>query len=367
MIRHVTGEFAMTFRAFHRLAGLAALAAGLAAFAPAARAAQPLAAFNADPGQVSVSGLSSGGFMAAQLGMGNSATFTKGFGVFAGGPYDCAHDQPFALCMSNNVPPIAEPDAHLKAWSGTLIDDTAALAARRAYFWVGTNDHTVGVNPMAQLEKQVGKYVPAAGIKADTFAGAGHTFPTSFNGTGDSPCSASSSPYISNCKFDGAGAALQWLYGPLNQPASAKKIKGAGTVVAFDQGQFVSSGNGMDKTGYVYVPAACASGAVQCKLHVALHGCAQSYSQIGRKYIDNTGYQPWADANNIIVLFPQTLPDYSLHTTSASGTWNNSQACWDWVGWYGNNFDQKGGVQVAAIVAMVNRITSGFKPTVAAK
>lgn len=56
-------------------------------------AATALPAFNVNPDSVSVSGLSSGGFMAAQLGVAYSETFNVGFGVFAGGPYDCARSQ----------------------------------------------------------------------------------------------------------------------------------------------------------------------------------------------------------------------------------------------------------------------------------
>jgi len=52
-----------------------------------------LGSYNVDPGLVSVSGLSSGGFMSVQIGVAYSGTFTVGLGVFAGGPYDCARNQ----------------------------------------------------------------------------------------------------------------------------------------------------------------------------------------------------------------------------------------------------------------------------------
>lgn len=52
-----------------------------------------LPSYNVDPKSVSVSGLSSGGYMAAQLGVAYSGTFQTGFGVFAGGPFDCARNQ----------------------------------------------------------------------------------------------------------------------------------------------------------------------------------------------------------------------------------------------------------------------------------
>jgi hypothetical protein len=66
---------------------------GCMAFAVTAASAAALSSYNVDPNSIAVSGLSSGGYMAAQLGVAYSDIFTKGFGVFAGGPYDCARSQ----------------------------------------------------------------------------------------------------------------------------------------------------------------------------------------------------------------------------------------------------------------------------------
>lgn len=66
------------------------VAAGLVAQATSA---DPLGSYNVDPTLVSVSGLSSGGFMAGQLGVAFSSIFQTGFGVFAAGPFDCARNQ----------------------------------------------------------------------------------------------------------------------------------------------------------------------------------------------------------------------------------------------------------------------------------
>lgn len=52
-----------------------------------------LPTFNINPDSVLVSGLSSGRFMAAQLGVAYSDIFNARFRVFASGPYDCACNQ----------------------------------------------------------------------------------------------------------------------------------------------------------------------------------------------------------------------------------------------------------------------------------
>ena len=62
-----------------------------------------LGSYNVDPKSVSTSGLSAGGFFAAQLGVAHSNIYQTGFGVFAGGPFDCARAQ----SVSNNTVPHA--------------------------------------------------------------------------------------------------------------------------------------------------------------------------------------------------------------------------------------------------------------------
>jgi hypothetical protein len=190
-------------------------------------------------------------------------------------------------------------------------------------------------------------------------ASTAHVFPTDFDSTGNNTCSTSASPYISNCGYDGAKAALSWFYGTLNPRNDAPA---AGNYYEFDQTPYTASNLGMAATGWIYVPASCSGGAV-CKLHVALHGCQQNYATIGDKFVKNTGYTRWADTNNIIVVFPQTKVDNTTHVTAASGSLANGNGCWDWIGWYGNNFAQKAGVQMAAIKKMVDQVASGSGST----
>jgi poly(3-hydroxybutyrate) depolymerase len=74
-------------------------AVGFATLGVTGTSAAALGSYNVNPNAISVSGLSSGGFMAAQLGVAYSDIFTKGFGVFAGGPYDCARNQYVGLSL----------------------------------------------------------------------------------------------------------------------------------------------------------------------------------------------------------------------------------------------------------------------------
>ena len=323
--------------------------------AGAAHAAAPLPVLNIDKTQITVSGLSSGGFMANQLGYAHSETF-KGVGVFAAGPCMCAGHSNYTACMYNatiSSSALGTMQADLNNWSGTAIDPKSNVAAQKVYLFVGTSDTTVGPNPMNAVRTQyLDNGVATANLSYVQRSGTAHVLPTDFDASGNTSCGTSASPYIANCGYDGAKAVLTQLYGTLN---ARNDSPAAANYVEFDQTAF-STNPGLASSGWAYIPANCAAGQ-SCKLHVALHGCQQNYATIGDKFVRNTGFSRWADTNSIVVLFPQTRVDNTARSTAASGLLPNPNGCWDWVGWYGSNFAQKAGTQVAAIKAMVDRVT----------
>jgi len=332
--------------------------AGVAAFvSSAAFAAVALPQLVIDKAQITVSGLSSGGFMANQLGVAHSAAF-KGVGVFAGGPYMCAGHANYTACMYNasiSSTALSTMQADINNWSGTAIDAKSNIAAQKIFMFVGNSDFTVGPNPMLALQTQYqNNGVAAANLEFVRRNSTAHVFPTDFDSTGNNACSSSASPYISNCGYDGAKAVLSKFYGTLN---ARNNTPAAANYIEFDQTAFTTN-PGVAATGWVYVPADCAAGA-SCRLHVALHGCQQNVATIGDKFLKSTGYTRWADTNRIVVLFPQTRVDSTSRATAASGSLANPNGCWDWIGWYGSNFAQRAGTQVAAIKAMVDRLSSG--------
>lgn len=103
----------------------------------------------------------------------------------------------------------------------------------------------------------------------------------------------------------------------------------------------------MDDVGHAYVPKACENG-TPCKLHVALHGCQQNDDQIQAKFYTHAGYNEWAEANNIIILYPQ------VQQSSA-----NPHVCWDWWGYTDASYHTKAGKQVAAIKGMIDLVIAG--------
>ncbi len=328
----------MTFKSLSVIAGALALAAG------AASAAVNLPALNIDKTQTTVSGLSSGGFMAVQLHVAYSATFKKGAGIVAGGPFYCAEGSVVnatGRCMAS---PAGIPTSTLVTttnnWASQgLIDPVANLQSSKVYLFSGTLDDTVKPGVMDALKSYYNSFVPAANVVYKKDIAAQHAMVTDDYGNA---CSFKGAPYINDCNFDLAGAILQQLYGTLN-PRNVNALATA-SYVQFNQSQFITN-HGMATTGWAYIPAACTSGA-QCKVHVVLHGCKQNESDIQQQYVKNTGYNRWADTNNIVMLYPQT----SLSATNS---------CWDWWGYDSANYAKKSGPQMAAIKAMVDQVSNG--------
>ncbi len=147
-------------------------------------------------------------------------------------------------------------------------------------------------------------------------------------------CETEGAPFVNKCGDDVAGKILAHLYGPLKSGGVP-----VGEPQPYAQASFVEKGEaerwGIHDTGHVYVPKACAEGA-QCKLHVALHGCGQTSDDIQDAYYSHAGYNGWAEANNIIVLYPQArkIPMMS----SGDPLRVNPFGCWDWWGYTDTSF-----------------------------
>ena len=158
-------------------------------------------------------------------------------------------------------------------------------------------------------------FVPRERIRYETGIPAAHGFPTLTEG---GPCDVDESPWILACNYDGAGEMLRYLYDGLVAPAG----KIAGELREFGQARYVEreSVASMADDGFVFVPKDCASGK-PCRIHVVFHGCRQGIGELGRAFAREAGYNRWADANRIVVLYPQAeRASFRRSTPAAAGT-----------------------------------------------
>ncbi|HVF62537.1 MAG TPA: fibronectin type III domain-containing protein [Casimicrobiaceae bacterium] len=336
-----------------------AAAVSLAASAAAAPL-PPLDGFNVDLSATSVSGISSGGYMANQFHVAHSS-IVIGAGILAAGPFYCAKGN-VATALTDCTTPSAlnPPDVGYSIRvtddyaSRAAIDATAHLGRSKVWLFSGTLDATVYPIVVDRLHEYYRHYVPSANIVYDKSVSAAHAMvtenyghPCTYQGDGNRPDDV----FINDCDYDAAGRLLAHIYGPLEPPAATL----SGTIVTFDQGEFIADpvAHSMNPAGYAYVPEACDDGA-SCKVHVAFHGCRQQPARIGDRFYVNAGYNRWADANRLIVLYPQTIhsdlpPVY------------NPRGCWDWWGYDDPNYATRSGRQMLAVKTMLDRLASGHE------
>lgn len=330
------------------------LAAALAS--SPAFALERLPALSIDPTQTTVSGISSGGYMAVQLHVAHSRDIA-GAGAFAGGPYYCAEgdlERARFGCMEGE--PDAARLAHVtRDWAqADRIDPVTHLQRSRVWLFSGYNDGVVRRPVTDALARYYREFVPPGSMFYQNALPAGHAQVTLDHGAA---CSLTGGEFIVDCDYDGAGQLLQFLYGALQRKAQGTL---RGVLRTFDQGEFVDGrlrAAGMAREGYVFVPEPCARGE-RCRAHVAFHGCLQHAGRIGEAFVRNAGYNRWADTNRIVVLYPQTAATWSFPF--------NPKGCWDWWGFTGDRYATRDGAQVRAVKRMLERLGSGPAPAGAA-
>jgi poly(3-hydroxybutyrate) depolymerase len=329
-------------------------------------------------GSVTVSGLSSGGFFAHQFHVAHSS-LVKGTAIAAGGPFACAEQAPlwlryypnsaltYALTVCSHLwrarypwlafwlpaapNPQASADAIRNEQGRGTIDPIANLAAARVWLFAGGRDAVVPPATVAAVKRAyelVG--VPAPNIRLVEETRANHGLPIEeFEGAGAAPaCDGLGSPFLIDCDYDAAKLLLAHLYpdGFKSEPAAP-----GGRLIRFDQSEFPGAAeptSSLHREGYVYVPASCANGTAgpaRCRLHVAFHGCQQSVERIHDAFYRHGGYNRWAEANAIVVLYPQVAANSV-----------NPEGCWDWWGYSGSDFFRRTGKQTRAVRAMLDRL-----------
>lgn len=115
----------------------------------------------------------------------------------------------------------------------------------------------------------------------------------------------------------------------------------------FDQTPYFSGQISVDQTGFVYIPSGCADHTSECKLHVAIHGCNMGRYFVNSTFAENSGLNEWGESNNIIVLYPNVLPDDLV---------GNPDGCWDWWGYLGPDYALQSGPQMAFIKSIIDEV-----------
>jgi hypothetical protein len=305
-----------------------------------------------------ISGISSGGFMAEQMAVAYSSQFS-GVATVAGGYYFCAGTHfekqqrlygtstlisyktntpsliksflnPFSsffmnveewvtpsfsnplyraltVCLNNpnlsllprQILGVTYFDTYDLADKG-LIDPIENLSKQKVLIYQGKSDSVVNPSMASQL-KNFRTHFKASEIKEIYGVGA-HNFPSKSKKAID--CQSQKPPYVGNCDLDLAGEILEFL-----APKSNGRVTGEVKVYTVSQ-ETSSLPDSIAQYGYVVSSDLCLKFPDRCHMHVALHGCQMT------DYFDPDFHK--AFENNVVVRGVNFKPDNSKR---AMGMW----------------------------------------------
>mgnify|MGYP001819825271 CR=1 FL=1 len=305
-----------------------------------------------DPERITVSGISAGAHMAHQLHIAYSDLFS-GAAILSGGPFNCAENSMLTAmgrCMNNTdeALPVGEFAADIRAGAAAgKLADTANLADDRVWLFHGTRDDTISAEVHDATAILYAEFIPEEQIRQVDDVGAGHFFPA--RGRGHA-CTEMLPPFGGDCDYDAAGELLQFLYPGLKAPGSTA------TAELLEVQLPRAADADLMETAYLFIPPACAGGEQACAFHLVLHGCAQSAETVGTGFIEQSGYLPWAEANGIVLAFPQV--EKSLVAPL------NPHACWDWWGYTGDDYLWRTGKQMRVLIEWIGELQNepGLSP-----
>jgi hypothetical protein len=298
---------------------------------------------------VTVSGVSSGGYMAVQVHVALSDR-VDGAGIIAAGPYHCARGsvrEALGTCLSGE-----ELDTERlvtfarEAAAAGAIAPVDGLDGDRVWLFHSPQDSVVAPAVGDAAARFYEAFLADGDLRRVHDVPAAHGWPTRATGA---PCDETGSDFINACGFDAAGELLRHLYGDLRPPSPADPggTESGGTLIALDLAPWLAPGSGMAQEGFAFVPRGCAT-PTDCRLHISFHGCQQQAERLEARFARGVGLNEWAAANDIVVLYPQI-----------SRSLMNPQGCWDWWGYTGDAYDQRAGRQVTAISAMIDAFAEG--------
>lgn len=357
---------------------------------PQARAA-PTEAITPEPisqHNITVSGQSAGASQAIQHLFAFSAS-VEGAAILAGSPYGCGNlplkrmDECYGYApygygdpdgMESQKQMVAYVRQHYKAGR---IDDPANLWETPVLLFSGANDYEVYTKVMRSVKTQLSAFVSPKKIKAVFDTKAGHVWSVDHGHCGCGVCHygyGDNYGYgygadavhgkqhgkhccdVNNCEYDLSGDMLKMFYGPLKPRVKAQPrlhwvqqepyVPRPANATTAEKDAAVKHSL-VARWAILYVPEACKGRVHACRVHVNYHGCQANRWQDRLIWVKNININEYAEANDIIVVYPQEKGDKMT-----------GKGCWNWISKKDDrNFDTKQSKQLRMVMNMVANLT----------
>lgn len=287
--------------------------------------------------------------MAVQLHVAH-ADWIRGVASIAGGIWNCAEgdlqrSQDICLKHPEKVDVSALAQAYQAQAQGGKLAANSHLNSSETRVWIfaSQKDQVTRAAAADKLDEFYKLVAPRSQIQRVSHADAAHGFLTEAYGKA---CGQHGLPWIIDCDHDQAGQLLEAVVHP--RPAKWNARQSASAQNYFRVAQNAPADAMMLDWAEVYVPTSCQPIAGQsntCALHVALHGCQMSTEFIQRQFIEHAGYNAWAEANGIVVLYPQVAKSRA-----------NPLGCWDWFGYTQKDHVSQSAPQIQALQKLIQAL-----------
>jgi len=176
-------------------------------------------------------------------------------------------------------------------------------------------------------------------------------------------------PPINNCDYDMTGEMFQFFFQNEQNTTHHRTLLPRGQsnqshLFQFNQSQFLPAGVNLNQArllevGFIYIPDQCRQwntrlptlsnklSNINCTLHIHYHPCGGNWKQVSTNYMLGTGHTAYAESNDMIILYPQTV-----------GSPNSTDGCWDWYGGTGAEFDTKSGLQLTFVTNVIDQLST---------
>ena len=318
----------------------------------------PLPELNISPKETAIGGFSAGGYMTVQMLVAYSTEFHRGI-IFGGGPfYACQGDwlNFWDICVNytdNALFPIEKLIDYTRGKEKEgKIDPLINMKDHRVYHFHGSADELVTSAIGTSLQIYLNNFLTPKNYLYEGNIPSGHGIPTT--NSGNTKCSTSDHPWRNQCNYDGANISLTHVFGELKPKGDA-----VGEMRVFAQKEYMVGGGspggiGMHERGRIYIPRLCAKGD-RCRLFVFLHGCEMNDEELGDVFYAQTGFNEYAETNNIVILYPQVT------MLEGSDPQKNPLTCWDFLGYTGEDYALKGAPQMEVLRTMIHSMYPKLK------
>ena len=272
--------------------------------------------------RLSVSGQSAGGSMAIQH-LFAFSSLVDGAAIAAGSPYGCGSlEDSDDSCMSG---PTHMPDLLnyvKKRELSRKIDLTDHLRRTPVVLYSGKSDKMVYKKVMLDTERQLKYFVDADKLVTEFNTWGGHVWPIDHG-----RCACGTCPYggfalleccnVNNCALDLSGELLRATY-----PRVRPRVRTNDRLYWIDQWKYFPDPGkppAFPRTVMqwmvAYVATGCESAPSTCRIHINYHGCVAPSWPARLNWVSHLDLNEYAEANRMVVLYPQSQGSFNSSRT----------------------------------------------------